>query len=438
MLERTLLITSVFAVTAVHAAQNPLSIGSDEVFGANPKLVEPQSGWIPTVKIADPVGWKAGGKPVAPAGLTVTEFASGLDHPRWLYVMEDGSVLVAESNAPPKEKGGIKSWIMSLLMSKAGAGVPSANRITRLADNDGDGIADHKSVFLDNLYSPFGMVVVGDTFYVANADAVMAHTIDTVNMTAQPQGRVVSELPGGPRNHHWTKNIIASKDGTKLYATVGSNSNVGENGMEEEKGRAAVWEIPLDGKAARIFASGLRNPNGLDFEPATGALWTVVNERDEIGDNLVPDYLTEVKDGAFYGWPYTYFGTHEDTRAPKPAAAPPQAIVPDYALGAHTASLGLAFSDGKTLGANYAEGAFIGQHGSWNRSAPAGYRVLFVPFKDGKPSGAPSVVLGGFLTEDGSAARGRPVGVVRDGKGGLLVADDVGNKIWRIAPAAQP
>ncbi len=433
---RLLLLSSVFMMTVAYAALDPLSIGADEVFGPNPQLAKPENGWIPTVKIADPAGWKTGEKPVAPAGLTVTEFASGLDHPRWLHVLPDGSVLVAESNAPPKEKGGIKSWIMSLMMSKAGAGVPSANRITRLADTDSDGIADRKSVFLDNLFSPFGMALVGDTFYVANADAIVAHTLDKANMTAQPAGRVVTELPGGPRNHHWTKNIIASKDGTKLYATVGSNSNVGENGMEEEKGRAAVWEVPLDGKAARIFASGLRNPNGLDFEPGTGALWTVVNERDEIGDNLVPDYLTEVKEGAFYGWPYTYFGVHADMRAPKPATPPPEAVMPDYALGAHTASLGLAFSDGKTLGPDYAEGAFIGQHGSWNRSTPAGYRVVFVPFKDGKPSGKPVVVLGGFLTEDGAAARGRPVGVLRDGKGGLLVADDVGNKIWRITQQA--
>lgn len=436
MLLRMLLLSGVFASVA-WAVQEPLAIGANEVFGPDPDLAQPQSTWIPTVKIADPVGWKPGEKPLTPAGLTVTEFASGLDHPRWLYVMPDGSVLVAETNAPPKEKGGIKSWIMSLMMSKAGAGVPSANRITRLADNDGDGVAESKSVFLDKLYSPFGMALIGDTFYVANADAIVAHTLDKTAMTAQ-QSRIITELPGGPRNHHWTKNIIPSKDGTKLYATAGSNSNVGENGMEEEKGRAAIWEVPLDGKAPRIFASGLRNPNGMDFAPGTDALWTVVNERDHIGDNLVPDYLTEVKEGAFYGWPFTYFGNHPDTRAPKPGTPPPQAVAPDYALGAHTSSIGLAFSDGSTLGPEYAEGAFIGQHGSWNRSVPAGYRVVFVPFKHGKPAGPPSVVLGGFLSEDGSAARGRPVGVVRDGKGGLLVADDVGNKVWRITRTVQP
>lgn len=434
MVFRMLFASTVFALGAAHAMRDPLAIGENEVFGSNPELVTPQSSWIPTMKIADPVGWKQGEKPVAPAGLTVTEFAAGLDHPRWLYVMPDGSVLVAESNAPPKEKGGVKSWIMSLFMAKAGAGVPSANRITRLVDNDGDGVADRRSVFLENLHSPFGMAFTGDTFYVANADAIVAHTIDKATMTPQAQGRIVTELPGGPRNHHWTKNIIVSKDGTKLFATVGSNSNVGENGLEEEKGRAAIWEVPLDGKAARIFASGLRNPNGMDFEPASGALWTVVNERDELGDNLVPDYLTEVKDGAFYGWPYTYFGSHADTRAPKPATPTPEAVVPDYALGAHTASLGLAFSDGKTLGAQFASGAFIGQHGSWNRSEPAGYRVIFVPFKDGKPDGKPTVILGGFLTGEGTT-RGRPVGVVRDGKGGLLVADDTGNRIWRITAA---
>lgn len=422
---------SLMAVTAAYALRDPLALGSSEVFGPNPDLVQPQSGWLPTTKVADPVGWKEGEKPAVAEGLSVTEFASGLDHPRWLHVLSDGSVLVAESNAPPKETKSIKERIMGLFMRKAGAGVPSANRITRLIDSDGDGRADKNEIYLSNLFSPFGMAVAGDKLYVANADAIMAYRYDAATQRVDPNGTEIVKLPGGPRNHHWTKTIVASKDGTKLFATVGSNSNVGENGLAEEKGRAAIWEVPLDGKPARVYASGLRNPNGMDFEPETGELWTVVNERDELGDNLVPDYLTRVRDSGFYGWPFTYFGDHPDTRAPKPETAPPKADVPDYALGAHTASLGLAFSDGKTLGAGYAAGAFIGQHGSWNRSEPAGYRVLFVPFAQGKPSGKPMVVLGGFLNEAGKA-RGRPVGVARDGRGGLLVADDVGNKVWRV------
>lgn len=429
-----MLMASMFATSALaQAAYDPLAIGRDEIFGADPQLPAPQSQWIPTIKIAEPVGWRDGEKPVAPDQFVVTEFASGLDHPRWLHVLPDGSVLVAESNAPPDETFSFTSWVMSLFMSKAGAGGPSANRITRLADADGDGIAETKSVFLGNLFSPFGMAVAGSTLYVANADAIVAHTLDLSRMSVDPNGRKVVALPGGPRNHHWTKNIVLSSDLAKLYAAVGSNSNAGENGMDEEEGRAAIWEVPLDGKPARIFAGGLRNPVGMDLEPQTGVLWTVVNERDALGDNLVPDYLTRVTDGAFYGWPYLYFGTHPDRRAPTPVGgAVPETTAPDYALGAHTASLGLAFSDGNTLGPAYASGAFIGQHGSWNRAEPAGYRVVFVPFAGGKPAGKPSVVLGGFLTADGKA-RGRPVGVVRDGRGGLLVADDVGNKIWRVS-----
>lgn len=431
----------IMAVTAVMAAavMMPLQIGPEEVFGPNPQLAEPTQTWFPTVKIAKPVGWKDGEAPAVAPGLNVVEFAAGLDHPRWLYVLPNGGVLVAEANRPPNEAGGgLKAWAMSFFMGKAGAGVKSPNRITLLTDTDGDGKADKRSILLENLMSPFGMALVGDKLYVANADAVVRFPYKEGDETITAPAESVAALPGGPRNHHWTKNIIAARDGSRLYAAIGSNSNVGENGLAEEEGRAAIWEISLpDGKTG-IFATGLRNPVGLDFKPGSDELWTVVNERDELGDNIVPDYLTHVREGAFYGWPQKYFATHFDERAPIPDKGEvAEAQMPDYALGAHTASLGLAFSDGKTLGSSYASGAFVGQHGSWNRSVPAGYRVIFVPFADGKPSGLPSVVLGGFLNGQGQA-RGRPVGVAVDGKGGLLVADDVGNKIWRVNASEQP
>jgi glucose/arabinose dehydrogenase len=323
-------------------------------------------------------------------------------------------------------------------MGRAGAAVPSPNRIILLRDADGDGMAETRTTFLQGLYSPFGMALVGNDFYVANADAIVRfpYTMGETSITAQ--ATKVVELPGAPLNHHWTKNIIASQDGTKLYATVGSNSNIAENGLEVEEGRAAIWEIDRATGRHRIFASGLRNPNGLAWEPETGALWTAVNERDELGDNLVPDYITSVRDGGFYGWPYSYFGQHVDERVkpPRPDLVA-QAIAPDYAVGAHTASLGLAFYEGDALPARYRGGAFIGQHGSWNRTRLAGYKVIFVPFENGRPTGAlPEDVLTGFL-EDGEA-RGRPVGVAVDSKGALLVADDVGNAIWRVTGSVPP
>lgn len=415
----------------------PLQVGPDEVFGPDPALAAPKQSWLPEVNVATAVGWPEGEKPVAGEGLKVTEFASGLEHPRWLYRLPNGDILVAESNAPKKEKTSWRTWVMQLFMAKAGAGVPSANRISLLKDADGDGKAE-RSTFVSGLNSPFGMALVGDTFYVANTDAIVRFSYQPGATALEGTGEVVAKLPAGPRNHHWTKNIIASADGKRLYVTIGSNSNAGENGLGEEQGRAAIWEVNLSDGATRSFATGLRNPNGLDFAPGTDQLWTVVNERDELGDNLVPDYLTSVKPGGFYGWPFAYFGQNVDTRVPLPEPGIiAKALKPDYALGAHTASLGLAFSDGKTLDANYASGAFIGQHGSWNRSVPAGYRVIFVPFAEGQPSGSPRVVLGGFLN-DAQEARGRPVGVILDGQGGLLVADDAGNKIWRVSAAGTP
>lgn len=408
--------------------------------GPNPTLPLPKRTLIPTVLIAPAKGWPEGVTPMPAAGLTVAAFASGLDHPRWLYVLPNGDVLVAESNAPPKGAGvgggGIKGRLMKAVMKRAGAGVPSANRITLLRDANGDGVAETRSVLLHGLNSPFGMALVGDTLYVANADALVRvpYTTGQTRIDATPVK--VVDLPGGPINHHWTKNVIASRDGTRLYVTVGSNSNIAENGMDKEVNRAAILEVDPTTGRARAFASGLRNPNGLAWQPRTGALWTVVNERDELGSDLVPDYLTSVRDGGFYGWPYSYYGQHVDTRIqpPRPDLVA-SAIQPDYALGSHVAPLGLAIYQGALLPARYAGGAFIGLHGSWNRRPRGGYKVVFVPFADGRPSGLPEDVLTGFVDDDGNA-RGRPVGVAVDQAGALLVADDVGNAVWRVTPAA--
>jgi glucose/arabinose dehydrogenase len=405
--------------------------------GPHPLLPEPRKSLIPTVDIAPAEGWVAGATPTAAPGLAVNAFATGLQHPRWLYVLPNGDVLVAETNAPPKPEDGkgIRGWFMEKTMAKAGAGVPSANRITLLRDADGDGVAETRSVFLRDLNSPFGMALVGNTFYVANSDAVVKvpYAIGETSIAATPAK--VSDLPGGPLNHHWTKSLVASGDGTRLYVGVGSNSNVGENGMDKEAGRAAIWEIDPATGAHRVFASGIRNPVGMDWQPQTGALWVSVNERDEIGSDLVPDYMTSVRDGGFYGWPYSYYGQHVDTRAepPRPDLVA-KAIVPDYALGPHTASLGFTFYDGTLLPMPYRGGAFVGQHGSWNRKPQSGYKVIFVPFSGGMPSGEAQDVLTGFLDADGNA-RGRPVGVAVDARGALLVADDVGNAVWRVTPA---
>jgi glucose/arabinose dehydrogenase len=364
-------------------------------------------------------------------------FAENLDHPRWLYVLPNGDVLVAETNAPPKpdDGKGIKGWVMKKVMGRAGAAVPSANRITLLRDKDHDGVAETRTVFIDHLNSPFGMTLVGNNFYVADTDRLLRFNYVPGETSIKGDPLKVTDLPGGTLNHHWTKNVIASKDGNKLYVTVGSNSNVGENGLEAEEGRAAIWEVDAATGNHRIFASGLRNPNGMDWDPHTGKLWTAVNERDEIGSDLVPDYVTSVQDCGFYGWPFSYYGQHVDIRvSPQNPELVQKAIAPDFAVGPHTASLGLAFADGKSLPAPFNEGLFVGQHGSWNRKPHSGYKVLFVPFKDGKPSGTPVDLLTGFLNSD-EKAQGRPVGVVNDNKGGVLVADDVGNKIWRVTAA---
>jgi glucose/arabinose dehydrogenase len=416
------------------AAVEPLPEGAG--MGSNPTLPEPAPQTIPTVNIATVKGWSAGRKPIAAAGLAVNAYSSGLDHPRWLYVLPNGDVLVAETNAPPRpdDGKGIKGFVMNLIMGKVGAGVASANRISLLRDADGDGVVETRTVFLQGLNSPFGMVLVGDSLYVANTDAVMRFPYKKGEMRINSAGAKVADLPAGTINHHWTKNIVASRDGRHLYVSVGSNSNAAENGIDKEENRACILEIDIESGRSRVFASGLRNPVGMAWQPQSGKLWTSVNERDALGNDLVPDYMTSVEDGGFYGWPYSYYGQHVDERVkPQRPDLVAKAIKPDYALGSHTASLGLAFYDGDLLPVRYRNGALIGQHGSWNREPASGYKVIFVPFDHGRPSGPPEDVLTGFLN-DKREAYGRPVGIAVNREGAILVADDVGNVIWRISP----
>jgi glucose/arabinose dehydrogenase len=418
------------------ACADTAKLSVQEGTGPNPVLPPPRHETVPTVNIAPVKGWPQDGKPSAAAGMAVNLFAAKLDHPRWLYVLPNGDVLVAETNAPPKPEDhkGVKGKVMSMVMKKAGAATPSANRITLLRDANGDGIVETRTVFLEGLHSPFGMTLVGKDFYVADTDAVVRFTYHDGDTKISGPGVKIAELPAGPINHHWTKNIISSRDGSKLYVTVGSNSNVAENGIDNEENRAAILEIDAKTGRSRVFASGLRNPNGLGWQPQSGVLWTAVNERDELGSDLVPDYMTSVKDGGFYGWPYSYYGKHVDERVkPQRPDLVERAIVPDYALGPHTASLGLAFYDDDLFPRHYHGGVFIGQHGSWNRKPPSGYKVIFVPFADGRPSGMPEDILTGFIDKDGNAL-GRPVGVAIDKAGALLVADDVGNAVWRVTP----
>ncbi|MCS0497274.1 sorbosone dehydrogenase family protein [Ancylobacter sp. MQZ15Z-1] len=411
-------------------------LGEEAGYGASPSLPTPRPTRIPIMKIAPAVGWPPGGKPVPAPGFKVEAFATGLDHPRWVYELPNGDILVAESTSPPRPAGmgGLRAVVEDLVMVRAGAGRPSANRITLLRDADGDGVAEQRFAFLEGLYSPFGMALVGDRLYVANADALVRFPYeDGVTRITAPAEKVC-DLPAG-RNHHWTKSLVANADGSRLYVGVGSNSNVAEFGMEEEVDRAAILEIDPATGTHRVFAGGLRNPVGMDWNPVTGELWTSVNERDEIGDDLVPDYMTSVKDGAFYGWPYCYFGQIVDERMkPQRPDLVARSLKPDYALGSHTASLGLTFASDGRFGERFRGGAFIGQHGSWNRNPPAGYRVIFIPFTEGKPSGPPEEILGGFRV-DGKAL-GRPVGVIIDRRGGLLVVDDVGDCVWRVRATA--
>jgi len=410
----------------------------EQTQGPNPKIPAPSEALIPTIKIARATGWPQGDMPKPAEGLAVAAFATGLDHARWLYVLPNGDVLVAETNTPKQEQGigGIKGLIFQWALNRAGAGVPSPNRIVLLRDADGDGVAETTSVFLEALNSPFGMALIGDKLYVADTDALLRFDYTEGATEIKQQGTKVADLPAGPINLHWTKSLVASPDGSRLYIGVGSNSNAGEQGLDWEKDRAQILEIDPATGATRSLATGLRNPVGLAVEPSTGVLWVVVNERDELGSDLVPDYLTQVKEGAFYGWPYSYWGQHVDRRVkPQNPEAVAKAIAPDYSLGNHVAPLGLAFAQGELLPERYRSGAFIGEHGSWNRIPFSGYKVVFVPFAQGHPAGQPIDVLTGFLSVHGEA-QGRPAGVAMDRSGALLVADDVGNAVWRVTPAS--
>jgi glucose/arabinose dehydrogenase len=430
---RLISLAALLAAAACGTAKLPLSAGT----GPAPLLPAANPQFIPLVHIAPAIGWAEGQTPTAAPGTEVHAFATGLDHPRWLHVLPNGDVLVAETNAParPDEQKGIRAFFFRIFMHQAGGGPPSANRITLLRDADGDGVAEVRTVFLDGLTSPFGMALIGNDLYVANTDGVVRFPYTAGETHIAAAATPVTALPAGTRNHHWTKSLIASPDGAHLYATVGSNSNVAEHGMRIEEGRAAIWEIDPHTGAHRLFATGMRNANGMAWVPETGALWAAVNERDEIGSDLVPDYITSVHDGAFYGWPYSYYGQTVDNRVkPQRPDLVARAVKPDYAVGPHTASLGLAWSAGTSLPASYAHGMFVGQHGSWNRLPFSGYRVIYVPFTGGMPSGEPVELLTGFVDPHGKA-HGRPVGVALDKSGALLVADDVGNTIWRVTAA---
>ena len=431
---RRSLVAALSLSLAVSGCGDTAHLAVEQGMGPRPELPPPTKTALPTVKVARAVQWAAGATPSAAPGLAVAAFAQGLDHPRWLYVLPNGDVLVAETNAPPKpdDGKGIKAFFFRMFQKKAGAAVPSANRITLLRDTDGDGLAETKTPFITGLNAPFGMALVGTTLYVADSDGLLAFPYRVGKTRVDGAGRAVTQLPGGRINHHWTKSLAASPDGRRLYVGVGSNSNAAENGIAAENARAAVWEIDPATGAAQVFASGLRNPVGIAFEPSSGALWVAVNERDELGSDLVPDYITSVRRGGFYGWPYSYYGGHVDDRVkPQRPDLVARATIPDYALGPHTGSLGLTFARGSALGPQFTDGAFVGQHGSWNRNPRSGYKVIFVPFASGRPAGPARDVLTGFLDAKGQAM-GRPVGVAIDRRGALLVADDVGNTVWRV------
>jgi glucose/arabinose dehydrogenase len=403
--------------------------------GAHPVLPAPAPQTIPTMNVNSIAPWPAGSAPQAPAGFVVTRYAENLHHPRWLYVLPNGDVLIAEAASPPVPLDSVEHVVQHWLDNKAGATPQSANDIILLRDTHGTGHPDVRTVFLSHLDQPFGMLLLNGTFYVGNTSGVVRFPYSENETQIAAAGQKILDLPTG---HHWTRNLIASEDGSKILVAVGSDSNIAEKGLDAEKRRADILEINPDGTGERIYASGLRNPNGLAFEPATHALWAVVNERDQLGDDLVPDYLTSVKDGAFYGWPWAYWGQHVDSRVqpPRPDMVA-KAIAPDYSLGTHVAPLGLAFYTADAFPAHYRGGAFVGEHGSWNRAALVGYKVVYVPFSDGKPSGLPEDFLTGFLPDPKTGvAYGRPVGVAVDKTGALLVADDVGNIVWRVAPAS--
>ena len=405
-------------------------------YGANPYLPEPQQFVMPPMSVPLYVGWKAGETPTVPRGLQIQAIATGFMHPRIVYPLPNGDILVVEANAPPTVNFRPKDYLTGPVVNRAGAGAAGGNRITLLRDANGDGKPELRTIFLDRLNSPFGITLVGNTLYVANTDGIMAfpYTLGETRITRP--GVQLTDLPAGQIDHHWTKSLVASPDGSKLYVGVGSNSNITENGLDVEYGRAAIYEVDRATGAKRIYASGVRNPTGVAFEPQTKKLWAIANERDEIGPDLVPDYLTSVKDGGFYGWPYSYYGQHVDVRVhPQRPDLVAKAIPPDYALSSHVAPLGLTFSAGQRLAPALANGAFIGEHGSWDRSPLNGYKVVFVPFANGRPNGPPRTIVNGFLARDGKSVHGRPVGVAIDRTGALLIADDAGNTVWRVSAA---
>jgi glucose/arabinose dehydrogenase len=408
-------------------------------YGPNPYLPEPHQYLLPPMSVPKAVGWKAGEAPTVPAGLRIQTMATGLMHPRIVYPLPNGDILVVESNSPGTKPLRPKDYIQGKVKARAGAGAKGGNRITLLRDSDGDGVPELKTVLVDHLHSPYGVAWVAGTLYVANTDAIMAFPFTPGQTKITAPGVKLADLPAGPINHHWTKSLVASSDGSKLYVGVGSNSNITENGMDVEEGRAAIYEVDRVTGAKRVYATGVRNPTNLAIQPGTGQLFAIANERDEIGPDLVPDYLTSVRDGGFYGWPYSYWGQHIDVRVhPQKSDMVAKAIKPDYGLSSHVAALGLTFSQGETLSPQFANGVFIGEHGSWDRSPLNGYQVIFVPFVNGRPSGMPIPVVTGFLAADHKTVRGRPVGVALDRTGALIVADDVGNTVWRVSHTGAP
>ena len=429
---RTLLFASVLAL----AACNEQAGDPSAQYGANPTLPEPHQYLLPPMKVLPATGWNTGETPLVPAGLQVQAFGTGFQHPRVVYPLPNGDVLVVESNGPKAPIYRPKDYIEGKIKALSGSGATGGNRISLLRDQDGDGFSDMRTVLIDHLNSPYGIVLVGNDLYVADTDELLRFPYTPGATQITEPGVKLTELPAQSPNHHWTKALTASPDGSKLYVGVGSNSNITENGIGAEEGRAMIWEVDRATGLKRTYASGTRNPTGLAFEPSSGKLWAIVNERDEIGPDLVPDYLTAVQENAFYGWPYSYWGQHVDIRVqPQRPELVAKAIRPDYGLGSHVAPLGIVFSQANSLLAQYRSGVFIGEHGSWDRDPPAGYKVVYVPFSDGRPNGPPQDVVTGFISDDGKT-RGRPVGVAIDHTGGLLIADDVGNTVWRVTAAS--
>ncbi|QHM72373.1 PQQ-dependent sugar dehydrogenase [Mixta intestinalis] len=439
-MKKPLLLIAITSALLLSGCDEQASVDPESQVGPNPVLPKAQDFLLPPMQVPKGVAWKAGETPTVASGLRITKVADGLMHPRQVYVLPNNDVLVVEANSPGTEPISMpKQLVMGMVQKSSGKGGKGGNRITLLRNASGDGVTWEKHTFLENLHSPFGVQLVGDMLYVANADSIMRYRYEMGATRITDPGTELTDLPGGPLNHHWTKSLLASPDGSKLYVGVGSNSNIVENGIGAEYRRAAVLEVDIATGGSRIYASGLRNPTGLQWEPQSGKLWAIVNERDEIGADLVPDYLTSVQEGGFYGWPYSYYGQHTDHRVmPQRPDLVEKAIKPDYALSSHVAPLGLLFYTGNALPAKYHGGAFISEHGSWDRSPLNGYRVSFVAFKDGRPTGKPQPVVTGFLTADQKEVRGLPVGLAMDKQGGVLIADDAGNTVWRVTAAGTP